>query len=149
MKKILLFCIYLMVSGTLIAQKLNPVHWTYEAVKKSPKQYDVIITANIDEPWHIYSQFVTGGPIPTTIEFKKNPLIQLVGKTKEIGKLEKYFDKNFNALISTFAGKVQFIQSITLKVPSKTKFSGTIDYTACNDEKCLPPMQIPFEIIIQ
>ena len=77
------------------AQKPNPVKWTFTAIKKSDKQYEVVASATIDAPWHMYSQFVSGGPIPTTFTFSKNPLIQLAGKTKEKGKLQKMYDKNF------------------------------------------------------
>ena len=75
--------------------------------------------------------------------------MQIKWAAKEIGKLEKSFDKNFDAEISYFSGKVQFVQSVTLKVASKTKLSGTIDYMVCNDEKCLPPISVPFEVVLQ
>ena len=149
MKKLFVICLSFFFAGTVSAQKLNPVKWTFEAVKKADKQYDIILTATIDAPWHIYSQFVKGGPVPTSFKFKANPLVQLKGGTKEVGKLEKKFDKNFNAVIATFANKVQFVQSVQLKVSSKTMVSGTIEYMVCNDEKCLPPTQIPFEVTLQ
>jgi thiol:disulfide interchange protein DsbD len=44
---------------------------------------------------------------------------------------------------------VDFKQAIILKAASKTKLSGTIEYMVCNDEKCLPPVTIPFEVTIQ
>jgi thiol:disulfide interchange protein DsbD len=149
MRKIIVAVFSIFLVSVVVAQRPNPVHWNFEAVKKADKQYDIIATASIDAPWHIYSQFVKGGPIPTNFQFKPNPLIVLNGKTKEMGKLEKNFDKNFNAVIATFGGKVQFIQPITLKVSSKTKLTGTLEYTACNDEKCLPPVKLPFEVDIQ
>jgi len=149
MKKIFVYLLTLLVIGTTSAQKLTPVQWSYEAVKKSDKQYDIVITATIESPWHIYSQFVKGGPIPTSFQFKPNPLVQLNGKTKEVGKLEKNFDKNFNAVITTFANKVQFIQTVNLKVASKTKIAGVIEFVACNDAKCLPPTKVPFEVTLQ
>ena len=63
--------------------------------------------------------------------------------------LEKKFDKNFNADIAYFSNKVQFVQSVILKVASKTKLTGEIEYMVCNDERCLPPTKVPFEITIQ
>ena len=149
MRKIFVYLLTLLVVGTTTAQKLNPVLWSYETVKKSDKQYDIVITATIESPWHIYSQFVKGGPIPTSFQFKANPLVQLSGKTKEVGKLEKKFDKNFNAVIATFANKVQFIQTVNLKVASKTKIAGLIEFMVCNDEKCLPPTKVSFEVTLQ
>ena len=149
MKKIFLALFLLACSMQSQAQKISPVKWTYQAVKKADKQYDIIITANVDAPWHIYSQFVKKGPVPTTVQFAKNPLVVLKGATKEVGNLEKKFDKNFGAVIGSFGGKVQFIQPIMLKVTTKTKLSGTIEYMVCNEEKCLPPTKQSFEVDIQ
>ncbi len=149
MKKIFLAIMLLTFTFYSQAQKLAPVKWSYQAVKTGDKQYNIIVTANVDAPWHIYSQFVKKGPVPTTVKFAKNPLVLLKGATKEVGKLEKKFDKNFDAVIGSFGGKVQFIQAITLKVATKTKLTGTIEYMVCNEERCLPPTKQSFEVDIQ
>lgn len=149
MKKIFLFLVIVLVALQGQSQKLAPVKWAYQAVKTGEKQYNIIITANVDAPWHIYSQFVKKGPVPTTVQFAKNPLVVLNGSTKEVGKLEKKFDKNFDAVIGSFGGKVQFIQAVTLKVTTKTKLTGTIEFMVCNEERCLPPTKQSFEVDIQ
>ena len=149
MKKILLGLMIVLVALQGQSQKLAPVKWAYQAVKTGEKQYNIIITANVDAPWHIYSQFVKKGPVPTTVQFAKNPLVVLNGSTKEVGKIEKKFDKNFDAVIGSFGGKVQFIQAVTLKVNTKTKLTGTIEYMVCNEERCLPPTKQSFEVDIQ
>ena len=87
--------------------------------------------------------------VPTTLQFAKNPLVVLKGSTKEVGQLEKKFDNNFGAVIGSFGGKVQFIQAVTLKVNTKTKLTGTIEYMVCNEERCLPPTKQSFEVDIQ
>ena len=149
MKKIFLALGIMLVVLQGQSQKLAPVKWAYQAVKTGEKQYNIIITANVDAPWHIYSQFVKKGPVPTTVQFAKNPLVVLNGSTKEVGKLEKKFDKNFDAVIGSFGGKVQFIQAVNLKVATKTKLTGTIEYMVCNEERCLPPTKQSFEVDIQ
>jgi thiol:disulfide interchange protein DsbD len=147
-KGMILFCSVFMVfvAG---AQKLNPVKWTFEAVKKSDKQYEIKISAAIESPWHIYSQFVKDGPIPTKITYKANPLTEVKGPAKEIGKIEKKFDKNFNVDIAYFSNNVQFTQLVNLKVASKTKIAGEVEYAVCNEDRCLPPAKIAFEIALQ
>ena len=149
MKKILLAFLFFGFVLQSQSQKLAPVKWAYQAVKTGDKKYNIIITANVDAPWHIYSQFVKKGPIPTTVQFAKNPLVVLSGSTKEVGNLEKKFDNNFGAVIGSFGGKVQFIQAVTLKVNTKTKLTGTIEYMVCNEERCLPPTKQSFEVDIQ
>ena len=100
MKKVFVFLFSLAIVYNANAQKLNPVKWTFEAVKKGDKQYDITFSASIDAPWHMYSQFVKKGPVPTSVQIKKNPLVQLKGSVKEIGTLEKKFDKNFGTDIA-------------------------------------------------
>ena len=149
MKKIIfLFCSALLVMNAQ-AQKVNPVKWTFEAVKKSDKQYEIKITAAIESPWHIYSQFVKDGPIATKITYKANPLVQIKGPAKEIGNKEEKFDKNLNTQVVYFSNKVQFTQLANLKVASKTKITGEIEYGVCNEDRCLPPAKVSFEIALQ
>jgi len=149
MKKIIILFCAVFFAMNVNAQKSNPVKWSFTAVKKSDKQYDIVATATIDAPWHIYSQFVSGGPIPTHFTFSKNPLIQLAGKTKEKGKLQKMYDKNFKTELSFFSDKVDFIQTVNLKVASKTNLVGMVEYSICNDDRCLPPAKVSFEVALQ
>jgi thiol:disulfide interchange protein DsbD len=144
---VVLFC-SIVFAMNVHGQKPNPVKWTFTAFKKSDKQYEVVASATIDAPWHIYSQFVSGGPIPTHFTFSKNPLIQLAGKTKEIGKLQKMYDKNFKTELSFFSDKVDFIQTVNLKVASKTNLVGVVEYSICNDDRCLPPAKVSFELAL-
>ena len=58
MKKIFLGLCLLAFAFQSQSQKLAPVKWAYQAVKTGDKKYNIIITANVDAPWHIYSQFV-------------------------------------------------------------------------------------------
>ena len=148
MKKIMLFGMMVLFALNANAQRLNPVKWTFEAVKKSDKQYDIVLTANIETPWHIYSQF-SKNPLPIKISIKKNPLVQISGKIKEVGSLEKHFDKNIKSEVAYFTNKVQFIQTINLRAVSKTNIAGEVEYMVCNDERCLPPTKVPFEVTIQ
>ena len=124
MKKYILASLFIFSAVLTQAQRMNPVNWSFQAVKKADKQYDIVLTANVEAPWHIYSQFVKKGPIPTTIEFKTNPLVQIKGAAKELGKLEKSFDKNFDAEISYFSGKVQFCAIGNTKSSFQNKIVG-------------------------
>ena len=148
MKKLLVLFCSIVFAMNVHAQKPNPVKWTFTAIKKSDKQYEVVASATIDAPWHMYSQFVSGGPIPTSFTFSKNPLIQLAGKTKEKGKLQKMYDKNFKTELSFFSDKVDFIQTVNLKVASKTNLVGMVEYSICNDDRCLPPAKVSFEVAL-
>jgi DsbC/DsbD-like thiol-disulfide interchange protein len=123
-----------------IAQSKDPVVWSAVATKKDAKTYQITITATLPKPWHIYSQNSgEAGPIPTKITFTKNPLLTLVGKITEEGKLEKTFDKLFNTNVLSYGNKVVFVQKVILKSPVKTSITATVNYMVCNNEMCLPP----------
>jgi thiol:disulfide interchange protein DsbD len=133
MKKILFSLSLIFLAGFVFGQ--DPVSWTYETKKKSADTYEVILTAEVESPWHIYSQNTgKGGPIATTVKFKANPLVTVTGKTNEVGKLEKTYDK------------LQFVQTIKLKGKVKTNVSGTIEYMVCDDSQCLPPTKKNFDL---
>jgi len=146
MKKLYFSVIMTMIAAMAFAQQ-NPVGWSYEAKKKTADTYEVIITAEVEKPWHIYSQNTgKGGPIPTTITFKANPLISKNGKAKELGKLEKNYDENFKTDVLYYSDKVQFVQTVKVKGGVKTNVSGTIEYMVCDDSKCLPPAKKSFDL---
>jgi thiol:disulfide interchange protein DsbD len=149
MKKILLVAFALTLFLFKVnAQIENPVEWTYSAKKISNKQYEVHLTATIEGKWHVYAQDAGEGPEPTSFVFNKNPLIKLIGKVNEVGKLETSFDKNFNSTLKFYNKKVDFVQKISLKSSASTVLKGTITYMVCNDNKCLPPKDVPFSIKI-
>jgi thiol:disulfide interchange protein DsbD len=131
------------------AQRIDPVSWKYESKKTANNTYQIIITATVQQPWHIYSQTTGDGPVPTKFEFKKNPLITFTGKVEEKGNLQKTYDPNFKSEVKYFSNSVQFIQNIQLKTKVKTSVSGTVEYMVCNDEQCLPPTKKTFTIDVE
>jgi hypothetical protein len=149
MKNILAICATVLLAVSANAQIKNPANFSFTATKKGA-DYEVIIKATIEKPWHIYSQTTpTGGPLPTKISFNKNPLITVVGKAKEVGKLEKIHDKNFGVDVLYFGNTVSFVQLVKVKAGVKTNITGTIEYMVCDDEQCLPPTKKTFDIKLQ
>ncbi len=128
------------------AQIENPVKWSYSAKKLADKSYELHIAANIDQNWHIYAQDAGEGPEPTSFTFTPNPLVKLEGKVKESGKLEKTYDPNFKSVLKYYSSGVDFIQKVKLKSNATTVVNGTVTFMVCNDNKCLPPKEVPFSI---
>lgn len=147
MKKIISLLLLLSIGSLAMADVKDPVTWSYTAKKKSGNTYDVVITASLPKPWHIYS--VTspkGAGMPTNILFRKNPLISLLGPIKENGKLKSEYNKDFEMEVKYYADKVEFVQTIVLKGKAKTNITGSVEYMVCDDERCLPPSTKTFEI---
>ncbi len=126
----------------------NPVSFTYEVKKLSGNMYEVKIIASIEEPWHIYSQFTPaeGPSLPTHISFVKNPLVEVVGKPVENGKLITKHEEVLDVNLKYFSGKVEFVQKIKLKAAVKTNIIGSIEYMACTNERCLMPTTEKFTL---
>lgn len=147
MKKIIYTLLFIMIAGMATAQIKDPVSWTFEAKKKSADTYEVVLSATIQGKWHIYSQKTgKGGPIPTKVSFKANPLLNITGEVKEVGKIEKIYDEIFQTDVLYLSNKVQYVQTVKLKGKAKTNITGTIDYMVCDDSQCLPPAKKTFDI---
>jgi len=151
MKKGLVILMVMVLAGFVAqAQLQDPVKWTFTARKKSAQVYELVITATLPKPWHLYSQTTPkGGPIATKIKFTPNPLVTLDGTTKEVGKLLDEYDPNFKVNVKYFGEKVEFVQTVKLKAKAKTNVSGSVTYMVCDDEKCLPPTTKTFSIALQ
>jgi thiol:disulfide interchange protein len=147
MKKLSILFTLIFISFTGIAQIYNPVKWSFSAEAINEKEAYVVITADLEKGWHIYSQFIDdGGPIPTTFTFNKSADYSLIGKAIEIPKANPVLDKTFNLMIASHEDKVVFKQKIALKKP-EVKVSGSLEFMVCNDERCLPPDDLEFSII--
>ncbi len=149
MKKLFLSVVVILMVVVVKAQIENPVKWAYSAKKVATGVYELHMTATLQPKWHIYSQDISGdGPVPTAFVFDKNPLVKTDGTVKEVGKLEKQFDKNFNMVLKFYGNKVDFVQKVKLKTPVSTLTKGKVTFMVCNDQKCLPPKDVSFSIKI-
>jgi hypothetical protein len=148
MKKFVLILISFFSIGLLSAQGLNPVSWNFTSKKISDNVYELQMIATIQQGWHVYSQTQPKDAIaqPTTVVFNKNPLVELDGKLKEAGNLEKFKDKELDISANQYSNKVVFLQRVKLKGKAKTNVTGRLTYQTCNDEKCLPAKTINVSI---
>jgi len=150
MKKLLFILFSLLTIGSVSAQVLNPVSWSFSSKKISDNIYEVQMIATIQQGWHVYSQNQPKDAIaqPTAVIFNKNPLLELDGKLKELGTLEKFKDKELDISANQYSNKVIFAQRIKLKGKAKTNVTGKLTYQTCNDEKCLPAKTINLSIAL-
>lgn len=137
MKKIVsLLAILVTFFGT--AQIVEPVKWSSSVVKVSDTEIDLIITANIENNWHLYSQYTPeGGALPLVFTFKNQKgNYQLIGKTKE-GKYKKSFNEIFEIEEYYFQTSAKFTQRIKILNSNLKTISLLADGQACIDGKCV------------
>ena len=142
-KNTLLILLMLFFSITAMAQQ-KPIHASIQQKQVSPTEVEVVFTAKIDQGWHIYStNLPADGPTSASLHIDKAEGVTPVGKLTARGKELNVYDKTFEMKLRYFENNVSFVQRY--KITAKTYIiKGYLEYGACNDEMCLPPMQEEF-----
>ena len=134
---------FLKCTSLLFAQ--NHVTWsfTYDNMNSN-----IVINGTIDEGWHLYSQKTpaNSGPIPVTVIINKKNGLKLIGKCEEKIEPHEIFDVNFDSKVYLFEHSYLAYQKI--KIKNTNQIIGNVQYMVCNDRQCLPPIEVPFTLII-
>lgn len=130
-----------------IAEILDPVKWSFRLEKVEGDVFRIIASAVIDEHWHVYASELESdeGPVPTSLVIDSTIDVELIGKVQDIGARISEYDPNFMMKLSYFDNKVDFVQEFRLTKPEEI-ISGFLEFMCCDDEKCLPPEEVPFKI---
>lgn len=149
MKKWLLIMLAAFTTSLAFAQA-EPISWKFSSKKISDNVYEVRMTATLNKGWHLYSQNQPKDAIaiPTSFSFNKNPLLDFDGNVKEIGKMEKFVDKELDVSAFQYSNEVSFVQKVKLKGKAKTNVTGKLEYQVCTDEKCLPAKTVNLSIAL-
>jgi len=133
MKK-LLITVYMLalVHGNSFAQKLEPIKWICTIEDRKAGEATLVMKANIQKDWHIYSQFTPdGGPLPTVFTFDKSDCYALVDKVTE-PKVHEDYDSTFQVKVLTLDGSPVFRQKIKF-TKEDCKITGKVEGQACKE----------------
>jgi len=146
MKYTYLLFLAMFASISLCAQE-DPVNWSYFSEKTGTDEYTITYSADVKPGWYIYSQHTDpGGPIPTAF-YVTDETIELVGDAAEEGKKKEGMDDLFGVNVIKFSGLVLFRQKI--KAKAGTNVAGYLEFMACDNEQCLPPKEVEFDIVLE
>lgn len=128
---------------------LEPVKWTMKAEKAAGNKVVLNFVATIDKGWGVYAQQAVkeGGPVPTAFTFAKNENVSF----KEGALIEKSehtfegFEPLFDMDIKKFKEQVTFSKEIEI-TKAEGVFKGDLQFMTCDDEKCLAPIFVDFEL---
>lgn len=135
MKKIFFALLTFFTLAQAGAQILKPVTWSSRVEKISDTEFNLVMEAEIQEDWHVYSQYTPdGGPLPLTLEWEKGKY-QLVGKTKEPA-YKKQFNDIFGVDEYYFEHGFTLTQRVKILDPAITKIKVSVDYQVCK-EACI------------
>jgi thiol:disulfide interchange protein DsbD len=147
MKRLLTLLFALSLGLQTWAQIHDPVKWSFETEVIDADEVELIIHADIEEGWHLYSQHVEGDPIPTSFTFFENEKLHFKGAVEE-GTPQEEYDPNFETVLKFFSKKATFKQRIKLMSMDTTMLRGELEFMVCNDAMCLPPEWVDIEVIM-
>lgn len=139
----LILLIILVTSFSLSAQEfINPVQWSV-SVEPTDQGHNLIMSAKIDQGWHLYSQIQFGdefeGPIRTEFYYNaSDSTYVLQGPTQE-PEVEPVYDPVFELDVIYFEDEVSFVQPIKIINAQGNILTAEVYYSVCDAEKCLPP----------
>lgn len=149
MRKVLLFLILFVAATLANAQVLEPVAWSFRAEDKGDNNFEIVMTAALDNGWHLYAMDIDeGGPIATSFTFEPVTGYTLNGKSYAVTKPEVKFDNSFGMNIGMHSGTAEFRQKIKVTAAS-AKVAGYVTFMSCDDKQCLPPRDVEFSLEIK
>lgn len=143
-KLILLFAICL-IPFSVKGQLQDPVKFTVETKRIDNTHIELVFRGSIEEGWHVYSTDLSGGPTSATLKAEQCEGLELEGKLKPGAGERQSFDAIFNMNVRFFENNAEFHQKLKLTAPDYI-IKGYLEYGACNDENCIPPSQVEFNI---
>ena len=130
-------------SFSALAQEfINPVQWSVSVVPTN-QGHELIMSAEIEAGWHLYSQTQFGdefeGPIRTEFTYNaSDSTYVLLGPTQE-PEVASVYDPVFELDVIYFEDQVSFVQPIKIINPQGGTLEAEVYYSVCDAEKCLPP----------
>ena len=136
----------LCVAMVTFAQIHEPIKCEASWQKAGNGVVELRITAKIDAGWHVYSTELEDGPTAAALVVEKIEGARPDGKlTFTDGKEIAKYDEMFGMDVRYFEEKVTFVQRFIVEKESY-KIQGYFQYGACNDESCLPPTNVEFNV---
>lgn len=146
---IVLFTLLTIITSTA-QEAIDPVYWSFSIEENGSDTVLVVATASIDEPWHVYSLLVSNdpeamGPMPLEFVLETTDDYKVIGDPEEFSQVITHHDVNFDMELNFFEKELVVKQKV--KVYSRDiSIIGSITFMACDDEQCIYPAAIPFEV---
>lgn len=118
----------------------NLVRWETSQKNDASGVVTLTYTATIQGGWHIYGVDIPdNGPTPTSVDLSESKGIKAISGLIPDKKPHSSYDPNFGMDLTTFDGKVTFVQKVQILDPQNFSIKGDLVWQACNDNTCTPP----------
>ncbi len=147
--KSLISALLLLMVIPLGAQIFDPVKWQTSFEHVADDDYLIIFEAEIEPGWAVYSQYLESdeGPVATTLNFDAGDHFELKGDAKESGHRKEGFDAIFEMNVVKYLDEFRIEQPVRLL--KSGEISGYLNFMTCDDERCLPPKDVEFSVLLQ
>lgn len=127
-------------SWTAFGQIHNPVDLDFSVEELKENKARLVITATLEEGWHIYHDELPPDAIALPTEF----ILENSDAFKTIGKLQfpkpiKEYDPIMDDEVFYHEGKVKIYQTIEKLSTKPFTVKGEFSFMVCNESTCLPP----------
>ena len=140
MKKGLLAFLLTCIVGifSVSAQVENPTQWSYSQKDLGNNEYEIVLKAQIEPGWHIYSIYTPdGGPMKTTVAFESvGKGLELMGEAIE-NTPKKEMDPIFGVEVWSFENEYVITQKVKVTDPAIASIKGTLEFQVCREGQCV------------
>lgn len=133
---LLLALFFILPYSPVRAQIIDPVTWSTSVKQVNDSVFDLLLTADITPPWHMYSQAKQDPVIPAHFTFNPSDYYQRIDTVAEITKATEEFDAIFDMKVKYFTTEAIFSQRIKILKPGAFRVKGTVEYQICDDKNC-------------
>ncbi len=138
MRTFIIILFSLLFINTSRAQLDEPVTWTYSVKQLPNNEAELILDAQIEPDWHMYSQFFEdGGPVKMAFSFEDTKNYKRLGKVIEVSTPKTEHDDIFGIDVQYFETKATLKQKIKIISTKDFVVKGEFDYQVCYEDKCV------------
>jgi thiol:disulfide interchange protein DsbD len=140
--------VFLLKTIYFFSQEIQPVKWNISLKADEPCRPVLILKADIQKGWHVYSlkKLSDDGPNPTVIKLENSPDYALADSITE-SPVHEEMDKVFEVKVQFHENTAEFYVPIKiLSKKEKITLKGTYEYQACDSARCIFPPAESFEL---
>ena len=153
MKKLILYVFCLMFPVLVTSQIEDPTSWSFDVEDLGEGTYNLLANVEIDEGWHIYSQYKNPESfiVSTSFYFKNIDGLKFIDSEPEkidyVDGFKVFFTESQpiekfvpiqEETARYFENQAKFVQKIEVE-EGLVQIKGMYEFMVCDDQQCLPP----------